>query len=174
MKPPVRVRLLLPSDVAQLRVWMEIAPDAPRWSAADLAQSAAGEAPATGRERRGWAAEDGDGHLCGFLVATALHLPGTVVECELEFLFVAPEQRRSGVGLALTRELMAWSDALGAEAVRLEVRELNLPARSLYGSLGFEQTGVRPAYYRQPSEDAVLMEWRRGHGSSRRPRIMAH
>jgi [ribosomal protein S18]-alanine N-acetyltransferase len=47
---------------------------------------------------------------------------------------------------------------LGAGRVYLEVREANREARSFYQNRGFAVTGVRPNYYRQPDEAAVLME----------------
>lgn len=45
----------------------------------------------------------------------------------------------------------------GVELVHLEVRPSNRGALSLYGSLGFMETGCRSQYYTEPSEDAVLM-----------------
>ena len=45
-------------------------------------------------------------------------------------------------------------------AVSLEVRESNRPARNLYESYGFAAEAVRKGYYRNPSEDAVIM-WKR-------------
>ena len=39
----------------------------------------------------------------------------------------------------------------------LEVRESNAPAIALYEKHGYGRVGVRPAYYRGPKEDAVLM-----------------
>jgi ribosomal-protein-alanine N-acetyltransferase len=40
----------------------------------------------------------------------------------------------------------------------LEVRESNYSAISLYKKYGFIQNGMRPKYYRNPVENAVLME----------------
>ena len=47
-----------------------------------------------------------------------------------------------------------------AYAISLEVRESNLAARNLYESYGFTAEAVRKGYYRNPSEDAVIM-WKR-------------
>jgi len=47
--------------------------------------------------------------------------------------------------------------AAGANELLLEARPSNLPALALYGSLGFAQTGLRPGYYADPIEDAILM-----------------
>ena len=41
-----------------------------------------------------------------------------------------------------------------------EVRKSNMPARCLYEKHGFRSEGVRPKYYDDNKEDAVIM-WRR-------------
>jgi ribosomal protein S18 acetylase RimI-like enzyme len=41
--------------------------------------------------------------------------------------------------------------------VLLEVRASNQRARDFYRSLGWNETGIRPRYYADPEEDAVLM-----------------
>jgi ribosomal-protein-alanine N-acetyltransferase len=40
----------------------------------------------------------------------------------------------------------------------LEVRASNQAARALYQQMGFAQVSIRPRYYTNPVEDAVLME----------------
>ncbi|HKH09765.1 MAG TPA: ribosomal protein S18-alanine N-acetyltransferase [Rubrobacter sp.] len=66
---------------------------------------------------------------------------------------VRPGHRRRGYARALIRgALSAYPDA---RLVHLEVRPTNGPARTLYGSLGFRETGRRPRYY--GDEDALLM-----------------
>ena len=87
----------------------------------------------------------------GFLVAQ--HLPP---EWELENVVVAPTARRNGLGKRLLNELLAAAKKTDSTAVFLEVRESNVPARTLYEKAGFEQTGRRKAYYTNSSEDAVL------------------
>lgn len=66
---------------------------------------------------------------------------------------VAAESRRRGHGRALSRALMAWGAAMGAESAYLQVVADNLPARALYRSLGFEPA-YRYWYRRAP--DALL------------------
>lgn len=63
------------------------------------------------------------------------------------------EFRRRGVAKALINEVMKNE----MEFLTLEVRESNIPARNLYKSLGFIEVGKRPRFYREPTEDAVLM-----------------
>lgn len=63
------------------------------------------------------------------------------------------EFRRMGVAKALIKEVMKNE----MEFLTLEVRQSNIPAISLYRSLGFVEVGKRPRFYREPTEDAILM-----------------
>jgi len=153
----IRIRPLDEADLPQIRRWMWSAPDAPIWSDDDLA--AIVKAPSSGqpRVRRGWVAETTNG-MAGFVVATALSIRDTPAECELEFVFVAPEARRQGIGRMLLRTVFTWARNLTADQIRLEVRPSNTGALRLYQQSGFSITGYRPAYYVDPPEDAVLMQ----------------
>jgi ribosomal-protein-alanine N-acetyltransferase len=78
-------------------------------------------------------------------------------------LAVAPAHQGRGIGRCLLRWLLeAGAAALGCAAVTLEVRAGNRAARRLYEREGFVAAGVRPDYYRQPTEDAVIMWWGAG------------
>jgi [ribosomal protein S18]-alanine N-acetyltransferase len=90
-------------------------------------------------------------NILGFLVA--LHL---AAEWELENLVVAPSSRRQGIGKQLLHALLAMARAKDSTYVFLEVRESNAAARRFYKKTGFEQTGSRNSYYKDPAEDAVL------------------
>jgi ribosomal-protein-alanine N-acetyltransferase len=83
-----------------------------------------------------------------------------IVFGELRLMNLAVEEsvRRRGVGRALVNE--AIRAALSQQATRavLEVRASNLAAQSLYGRMGFLPVSVRPKYYANPVEDAILME----------------
>ena len=78
---------------------------------------------------------------------------------EGELLNIAsdPAVRRFGVGRALLARCLEDCEKNGIGALYLEVRESNLPARSLYASTGFEEIGVRRGYYTKPRESAILM-----------------
>lgn len=91
------------------------------------------------------------GALQGFLVAQTAG-----PEWELENLLVAPAARRQGVGTQLLRRLLQEARRRHARSVLLEVRASNATARALYQNCGFHETGVRPGYYQQPREDAVI------------------
>jgi ribosomal-protein-alanine N-acetyltransferase len=161
----VRLRGLTAADLPLVRCWMQNAPEAPRWSDAELAGliAATQPSPSAGRVRRAWLAERGGERSdsrqpIGFVVASGIRLPDTTAECELEFLFVVPDQRRSGFGHRLVDAVLAWADELGAQQVWLEVRSSNQAAQSLYRACGFTTTGSRSGYYAHPREDALLME----------------
>lgn len=52
-------------------------------------------------------------------------------------LYVVPEHRRQGIGSALVRYAEAWAKARGDRHIGLQVFESNLPALTLYRSLGY-------------------------------------
>lgn len=74
---------------------------------------------------------------------------------------VCPEYRRQGVAQQLVERLVAALKEIGVTCLTLEVRASNEPARTLYEKLGFIQVGIRPNYYRNPKEDALILrkEW---------------
>ena len=92
-----------------------------------------------------------DPNILAFLVA--VHL---APEWELENIVVVRSSRRQGVGERLLRALLATARETNSKSVFLEVRESNAAARSLYEKTGFEKTGRRTSYYKDPAEDAVL------------------
>lgn len=66
---------------------------------------------------------------------------------------VLPEYRGQGIAKALIAEQMKND----MEFITLEVRESNTPAIHLYKKSGFETVGVRPDFYVNPTENAVIM-----------------
>lgn len=93
--------------------------------------------------------------LLGYLVA----MPG-VGEVHLLNITTVPAHRRQGWGRLMLQVLIDWSRRQGAEALWLEVRAGNQPARALYDALGFRQVGVRKGYYPDAGpqrEDAIVM-----------------
>ncbi|HEY8344109.1 MAG TPA: ribosomal protein S18-alanine N-acetyltransferase [Bacillota bacterium] len=74
-------------------------------------------------------------------------------------LAVHPRARGRGIGELLLKTLMAESRSRGIDRLTLEVRVSNLVARSLYAKLGFVSAGIRPGYYLDNNEDALIM-WR--------------
>ena len=76
---------------------------------------------------------------------------------EIMNLAVAPEQRRQGLARQLLESVLEGLLARGVEEVFLEVRVSNQAAQALYLSRGFQVAGMRRAYYRKPTEDALLL-----------------
>lgn len=70
---------------------------------------------------------------------------------------VAPEHRRRGVGRVLMDEVLARGRHRLCSLATLEVRRSNEAAIGLYKSLGFRSVGVRPNYYVDEKEDAIVM-----------------
>jgi ribosomal-protein-alanine N-acetyltransferase len=68
---------------------------------------------------------------------------------------VAPERRRSGVARGLIAKLV--EEGGGSLPFTLEVRVSNRPAIAMYERLGFRSAGVRPRYYQDNGEDALIM-----------------
>ena len=69
---------------------------------------------------------------------------------------VYPAARRRGVARALLAELAAYGASHGLYRITLEVRVSNTPAITLYEGVGYVRDGVRPAFYRAPTEDAAI------------------
>lgn len=80
-----------------------------------------------------------------------------VDEAHITTFAVLPLWRRHGVGGRLLLELMRHAADMGARVVTLEVRLSNMPARALYQHFGFRPVGVRPRYYSDNGEDALIM-----------------
>ena len=70
---------------------------------------------------------------------------------------VHPDFRRKGLARALLARLLEDAEKRELAFLTLEVRQSNLPAQTLYQSLGFIEVGLRPGYYHSPREDALLM-----------------
>jgi len=71
-------------------------------------------------------------------------------------LAVDPAARRQGVARALLEDLAAYGAAQGLYRITLEVRVSNAPAIALYEGAGYVRDGVRPGFYRDPTEDAAI------------------
>jgi ribosomal-protein-alanine N-acetyltransferase len=80
-----------------------------------------------------------------------------VDEAHVTTFAVLPAWRRRGIGGRLMLELMRVALKLNAHIVTLEVRLSNHAARALYGKFGFRPVGIRPRYYSDNNEDALIM-----------------
>ncbi len=103
------------------------------------------------------ARDTGSSEAAGFTIASLV-----VPEAELETIAVSAERQRQGIGSRLLDALIHQLEAAGVAELHLEVRASNLQAIRFYESKNFKQTGVRPRYYADPEEDAILMSLRIG------------
>jgi len=101
------------------------------------------------------AARSRTGELIGYSVVWLV-----IDELDIHNVAVDPAYRRTGVAKTLLERVLSEARASGATSATLEVRASNAPALALYEHFGFKQEGVRPAYYREPVEDALIL-WRR-------------
>ncbi len=85
---------------------------------------------------------------------------GTYIVCDEAYITnvaVTEKCRRCGIGRDLVSSAFENAAKNKASFISLEVRLSNMAAVSLYKSLGFETDGVRPNFYRDPDEDALIM-----------------
>ncbi len=93
-----------------------------------------------------------DGVMVGYVVARIVAQQG-----EIANIAVDPAFQATGLGGRLLDAAIGAADVADCEAVWLEVRVSNDPARRLYASRGFEMIGRRRGYYRSPVEDALVL-----------------
>ncbi|HOG06909.1 MAG: ribosomal protein S18-alanine N-acetyltransferase [Syntrophales bacterium] len=88
------------------------------------------------------------GYIVCWLVAEEMHV---------QTLAVRKDMRRRGIASRLVAEMMRIARRAQILESSLEVRRSNLAARGLYEKFGFRVKGVRPAYYSDVREDALIM-----------------
>ena len=91
--------------------------------------------------------------IVGYLVCSRYDVVWHVMNVAVD-----PALRRQGIATAMLDELFARADEPG-EQYTLEVRTSNDAAIALYERFGFESAGLRPGYYHDNKEDALIM-WR--------------
>ncbi|MEX2183831.1 MAG: ribosomal protein S18-alanine N-acetyltransferase [Chloroflexota bacterium] len=80
-----------------------------------------------------------------------------VDEAHITTFAVHPAWRRQRIGERLLIAFLDLAVERGAHEATLEVRLSNLPARRLYEKYGFRPVGLRPRYYSDDHEDALIM-----------------
>ncbi len=100
----------------------------------------------------GWTTHGQGRHVAGYAVywqvADEVHLHNIAVRCDL---------RRKHVASRMLDVAIRHAQLEGARWMTLEVRRSNLPAKKFYEKFGFSIRGVRPGYYTDTREDALIM-----------------
>ncbi|NIK78652.1 ribosomal-protein-alanine N-acetyltransferase [Paenibacillus castaneae] len=78
-------------------------------------------------------------------------------EAHVTNIAVRADFRGQGLGNCLLSELQRTAVFFGAAKMTLEVRPSNEIAQQLYRKFGFKPSGVRPRYYSDNNEDALIM-----------------
>ncbi len=103
-----------------------------------------------------WVAEsqqpDGSRAVVGMMVNWII-----LDELHVATIAVHPDFRRMGIGRKLLIRGLQAGLARGARLAYLEVRRSNQAAQAMYQDFGFTIAGVRPRYYKDNQEDALLM-----------------
>ncbi|MES2179527.1 MAG: ribosomal protein S18-alanine N-acetyltransferase [Gemmatimonadota bacterium] len=97
--------------------------------------------------------EGGGGRPVGYVILTVVG-----PESEVADIAVDPAFRSGGVGGLLLDAAIARLASEGVEWLYLEVREMNSAARALYQSRAFFEVGRRRNYYRNPTDDALVLK----------------
>ena len=81
-------------------------------------------------------------------------------EGEVTNVSVSGDCRNEGIGYKMVKQLLERGRGIGIKDYTLEVRKENKSAIRLYEKLGFVSEGVRPGFYDEPKDDAVIY-WKR-------------
>lgn len=79
------------------------------------------------------------------------------LEAHITTIAVDPAYHRTGVGTKLMIGLVDAAIDRGARTMSLEVRRSNYAAQNMYEKFGFRPVGLRPGYYVETGEDAIVM-----------------
>ena len=94
----------------------------------------------------------GTERIIGFLIYWLVH-----DEVHVLNVAVGPEHRRKGVARSLMAETEKRAYMASASLMTLEVRRSNQAALDLYREFDYRAVGVRPNYYVDEGEDAIVM-----------------
>ncbi len=118
-----------------------------------------------GNKAGGDIAGDIAGDIVGYAAASAV-----LDEMEILNVAVREDRRRMGAASRLLCAVLQEACERNILLCHLEVRQGNVPARTLYEHAGFVQAGLRKKYYADNGEDALIMtldlrNWQRARSS---------
>ena len=97
-----------------------------------------------------------DGELVAFGIMEYLE-----TDAYLALLAVGRSSQRRGLGSSLLQWLEASARVAGAQRIRLETRRDNVPARTFYNELAYQEVAIRPGRYSDGIDGVVLEKWLR-------------
>lgn len=80
-------------------------------------------------------------------------------EADIANVAVTKNARKCGVGASLIKAVSNWAKEEGVKKVSLEVRMTNSAAISLYKKHNYKEVGRRKNFYRNPTEDALILTY---------------
>lgn len=89
------------------------------------------------------------GYFCGQVILD---------EGEIHRIAIRPDLRQRGYGQILLTDFLARAEQAGVKTFLLEVRAGNEPAIALYTKNGFARIALRKSYYKNPKEDAFILQ----------------
>ena len=99
-----------------------------------------------------FSAVDDDGSVIAYVIGRLIPPEG-----EIYRVAVRESHRRRGVAYRLLDYAVKTSRGCGLECLFLEVRSRNTPAIKLYSAYGFKEIARRKGYYKNPTDDAIVM-----------------
>lgn len=120
------------------------------WSRDDYAEAA------NSRDRLLLAARENAVNVVGFILVQLLCTSGDAVDVEILNIAVDPRFKRKGIGRRMLAAALEIIPIGSGSKVLLEVRASNHSAIAFYRRYGFQAQAIRRAYYRDPTEDAIL------------------
>ena len=140
------IRRTVPADLAAIYKLESAVFTGDAWSEKDLS------AVITSSGAMCFSALGDDGELYGYTIGRIIAPEGEIYK-----VAVLPERQGKGIAYRLLSYALKTERGRGLETVFLEVRSQNLAAIKLYRSLCFKEIGRRKNYYKNPTDDAIIM-----------------
>jgi ribosomal-protein-alanine N-acetyltransferase len=142
---PICVKPCRSTDLPRVAALLQCCPEAAAWTAVSLKEI-------IDQNPRYFFLAIQDCETVGFISGRRILEEGEILNMAVE-----PRTRRKGVARALLGALLEEFRREEVLQVFLEVRESNAAAIAFYRKSGFEKTGKRPRYYREPEEAALVL-----------------
>lgn len=73
-------------------------------------------------------------------------------------IFIRDNDKRKGYATDLLNKVIEIAKRYNSKKIMIEVRSKNINAINFYKKNGFEQISIRKEYYKNPSDDALILE----------------